>query len=181
MESSVIVGRRPVYYRTHTGTESSPYHADSPLTSLLISSHVHTNTCAHGTHNTGPAHHCWGAPLHSDEFKFGQNKKEGLSAESRQRTVVLVIVGGELLLRRGMIFLLLYVRGLYLTWSWGCMLEEQLWAHHKPGLGGLQNRSNFSSTSMHFSAGFLDGKWRMWGVICGGDWSKHRLYFSLLF
>lgn len=117
MESSVSVGRGPVYYRTH-GERRLSLSRRFPSNFPPFSSHVHINTCAHGTHNTGPAHHRWGAPpLLSDEFKFGQNKKEGLSAESRQRTVVLVIVGGELLLRRGMIFLLLYVRGLYLTWS----------------------------------------------------------------
>lgn len=44
-------------------------------------------------------------------------KREGVSAERRKRTVVWIIVGGELLLRRGDDFLLLYVPGLYLTWS----------------------------------------------------------------
>lgn len=59
---------------------------------------------------------------------MGQNKKEGLSAPRRRSTVVLVIVGGEPLLRRGMIFFcLLYIRGAFtLLGQEAAMFGEQL-------------------------------------------------------
>lgn len=73
---------------------------------------------------------------HQTEQK--RNNKEGVSAEGRQRTGGWSAVGGELLLRRGMIFLRLYILGLYLTWSSGNLQEQQLRALLQPGQGGLR-------------------------------------------
>lgn len=80
-------------------------------------------------------HHMSGGS-HQTEQK--RNNKEGVSAEGRERTGGWSAVGGELLLRRGMIFLRLYILGLYLTWSSGNLQEQQLWAQLQRGREGFE-------------------------------------------
>lgn len=111
IESSVIVGHSPNYYHAH----GSPgfYRSIYPLSPAVTS----TYTQAHIKHTTQALPITVGEQQMSSRFNLDRRKREGVSTKGRKRTVVWTAVGGVLLLRRGMIFVLLYVPGLYLTWS----------------------------------------------------------------
>lgn len=153
------------------------------ITLIPSSSHFHINTSTHQTHNRGPAHHHWGAPderkTESDSSK--RSKKEGVSAERRKRTGVWVVVGGELLLRRGMIFFC------YMFWAFTLLGHQTACksSNSEPSIKWENFEKGTDEVTLAakewISLWVFYGKWRMWGVICGWEGSEHRLYFSWLF
>lgn len=79
------------------------YHSVSAsLSFFLLQSLPHKHK-----HTSNTQHRPCPSPLGSSRWVkdcIGRHKREGVSAESRKRTGVCFVVGGEILLRRGMIF-----------------------------------------------------------------------------
>jgi len=125
----------------------------------------------------------------SDEWKTEldrtkRNNKEGVSAEGRKTTAGCLVVGGELLFRRGMIFLLLYILGLYLTWSSGSLQEQQLWAQHKLGQGAFQKGSDTVTLAAKEWVSLWVCPWKVRDVECNlwlkREWAQAVLLLLLL-
>lgn len=187
----MIVGLRPKYYHTHRDWKLSYALSITPsifitlIPSLSLShSHFHTNTSAHQNTQPRPCP----SPLGSTRWakdRIGRHKKEenkgrGVCGEEKEDWCV-VGRGWRAFVEKRDDFLLLYVLGLYLTWSSGCLQEQQPWAQHKPGLGELRIKrhrpSNFNSERMNLSVGFL---WKVKDVGCN-LWSRRHWAQTVLF
>lgn len=98
----------------------------------VTSTYTTYETSTHDTHtHTGPAHHRWGAPdeleAALDATKRNKTKEGGvLSAERREEDWCVLHCGWRALAEERDDFPLLYVLGLYLTWSSGSVLEQLL-------------------------------------------------------
>lgn len=117
---------------------------------------------------------------HQNTNRKGNNRK-GVSAEGRARTGWSA-VGGELLLRRGMIFLRLYILGLYLTWSSGSLQEQQLWARLKLGQGELRKGADRVTLAEKEKVSLWLGLWKVEAVGCNlWSWRQRARTVLLVF
>lgn len=168
IESSVIVGHGPKYYHTLGDwwlSRALSISLSISITLFLCLCHFHINKQTLNTEQRpcpSPLG-CMYPGRHQMSERLLWNKKEGLSAERRNRTRVWFVVGGELLLRRGMIFFC------YIYWAFTFFGHQAAcWSRNsKPSINW--GRENFEKSSDKVtlagkewtSLWLFYGKWRM--------------------